>query len=45
MGIGGMEETIVHIVRGGGFGCGGLLGWSRRGDSGIGTTGEFGIVG
>lgn len=35
-----MEETIVYIVRGGGVGCGGLFGWSRRG----GGEGELGGV-
>lgn len=39
-GGGGMEETIVYIVRGGGVGCSGLFGWSRRG----GGEGELGGV-
>ena len=40
-----MEETIVYIVRGGGVGCGGLLGWSRRGggEGGLGGVGHCGL--
>lgn len=41
-----MEETIVYIVRGGGVGCGGLFGWSRRGggEGGLGDWNNGGVL-